>query len=273
MNTTTLYIVEDELLITISLKNQLESFGYTILGTATRCENCLKDLQALKDQGREPEIVLMDIHIKGDCDGIETAKKISERFDCGIIFITGQSSQEVYRRSFTIKPFGYLLKPIDLEQTMMTIEIAAHQRVLELQNRRYQEQLVRMLEDRTREKEEVLGMYHAFLDNSIIGLTILQDERFVFTNGPASRIFGYTREEFLKFSMKEIIAMVHPDDRTQVIRMTREASQPQMGSTGEKIRVYRKNGDLVRVMTHIRLITYFGRPALHQSYLDLTILQ
>ena len=106
MNPISIYIVEDELLISASLKSQLQQFGYDIFGSSIRGESCLDDIAELSKQGREPEIVLMDIHLRGELDGIDTAKKIIEKFNCAIIFLTGQSSKEIYERSFKIKPFG-----------------------------------------------------------------------------------------------------------------------------------------------------------------------
>ena len=146
MNPISIYIVEDELLISASLKSQLQQFGYDIFGSSIRGESCLDDIAELSKQGREPEIVLMDIHLRGELDGIDTAKKIIEKFNCAIIFLTGQSSKEIYERSFKIKPFGYLLKPIDMDQTKMTIEIASYQRNLEVQNKLYQKDLEALLE-------------------------------------------------------------------------------------------------------------------------------
>ncbi len=121
MKPISLYIVEDELIISASLKSQLQNFGYEILGSSTRGESCLEEIEKLSSQGREPEIILMDIHLRGELDGIDTAEKINEKYNCGIVFLTGQSSKEVYERSFKIKPFGYLIKPIDIEQTKLTI--------------------------------------------------------------------------------------------------------------------------------------------------------
>ena len=70
----TLYIVEDELLISASLKSQLDGNGYLILGEATRGEICLKDLEMLKSKGCEPDIVLMDIQMPV-LDGIAALKE------------------------------------------------------------------------------------------------------------------------------------------------------------------------------------------------------
>lgn len=264
----TLYIVEDELLISASLKSQLDGNGYQILGEATRGEVCLKELEILKKKGNEPDIVLMDIHIRGPLDGIETAKRITENYDCGIIFITGQSSKEVYNRSFSLKPFGYLLKPIDLEQTKMTIEIASYQRKLEIENRKYQEKLVSLLEERTKEKDEVLGMYQTLLENSLMGLTIMQNERFVFVNHQAQNIFGYTREELLSLNFEEIVDLIHPDDQAKVITLSQSRLTADEPPQGTRIRVKRKDGSFTQVITHVKLISYHDMPALHQAFIE-----
>lgn len=113
--TTTVYIVEDEMLIAACLKDQLEESGFKILGSSTRGEKSIEEIRRLKEQNNEPEIILMDINLRGVMNGIDTAREITDQFNCGIIFLTGQSSKEIYKRSFCIKPFGYVLKPYDLE--------------------------------------------------------------------------------------------------------------------------------------------------------------
>lgn len=270
MGPISLYIVEDELLITASLKNQLENYGYLVLGASTKCDVCLRELEELKIKGQEPEIVLMDIHIRGEIDGIETARIISQRFDCGIIFITGQSSKEVYERSFSIKPFGYLLKPIDLEQTKMTIEIAAYQRMLEMENKKYQKDLIEILESITKEKEEAFGLYQTVVDNSLMGLVIMQDEKFVFANHWAAKIFGYTREEFLSFRIQDIIGLLHPEDREHIVEISRRRLNGEDEPQGTRFRVMQKNGNIIEVLTFVKAITYRNRPALHQSFINLS---
>jgi len=197
MRPISIYIVEDELLISASLKSQLQQFGYEISGSSTRGELCLEEITALSEQGREPEIVLMDIHLRGELDGIETARRINDKFNCAIIFLTGQSSKEVYERSFKIKPFGYLLKPIDMEQTKMTIEIASYQRNLEIENTLYQKNLEALLEKRSQENREMVAMYQTIIDNSQMGFTIRQEDRFVFANSRVAELFGYSLDEFL----------------------------------------------------------------------------
>ncbi len=270
MQPISIYIVEDELLISASLKSQLQHFGYEILGSSTRGESCLNEITQLSLAGKEPEIVLMDIHLRGEMDGIEAAKQINERFNCGIIFLTGQSSKEIYERSFKIKPFGYLLKPIDMEQTKMTIEIAAYQRNLELENKVYQKDLEALLEKRTRENTELMAMYQTIVDNSLMGLTIMQDERFVFVNNRTAEIFGYQLDAFLNFSVHEIVGLVHPEDQPIVTGLAQSLISGENKSHHPQIRIFRKNGELRWIETHVRAVEYMGKQALHQTFLDIT---
>ena len=269
MNPISIYIVEDELLISATLKSQLQQFGYDVCGSSIRGETCLEEIAELSKQGREPEIVLMDIHLRGELDGIDTAKKIIEKFNCAIIFLTGQSSKEIYERSFKIKPFGYLLKPIDMEQTKMTIEIASYQRNLEIQNTLYQKDLEALLEKRSQETKETISMYQAIVNNSFMGLTIMQENRFVFANTRAAEIFGYPQEVFLSFSLENIIDIIHPEDQAKVHFLLKPGLNGYEGKK-HRVRILTKDKQIKRLEASFRLIQYNGKPAIHQTFLDIT---
>lgn len=270
MSQISIYIVEDELLISASLKSQLQQFGYEIYGSSIRGETCLEEIAELSRQGREPEIVLMDIHLRGEMDGIETAKLINEKFNCAIIFLTGQSSKEIYERSFKIKPFGYLLKPIDMEQTKMTIEIASYQRNLEIENTLYQKDLEALLEKRSQENKELMAMYQTIVDNSLMGLTIMQNEKFVFANNRTAEIFGYSLEEFLLFSLRDIFGLLHPDDQELVITQSQIRLDGGEFPQNPRIRIFTRDKQLKYLETHVKAVQFKGKPALHQTFLDVT---
>ncbi|MDD4552579.1 MAG: response regulator [Bacteroidales bacterium] len=271
MKPISIYIVEDELLISASLKSQLNNFGYEVCGSASRGETCLSEILELSERGREPEIVLMDIHLRGDLDGIETAKRINEQFNCAIIFLTGQSSKEVYDRSFKIKPFGYLLKPIDMEQTKMTIEIASYQRNLEIENKQYQKTLEALLEKRSEENREMMALNHTISDNVLIGITIWQNGQLVFFNNRAPEIFGYSAEGFSALSLMDLMNTVHPSDRGELssrihscldrINLDPQRIQIRTLATTEKIKY---------LDISFRMIDYKGFPALTAGFIDIS---
>jgi len=270
MTPISIYIVEDELLISASLKSQLQQFGYEISGSSIRGEACLEEIAELSRHGREPAIVLMDIHLRGEIDGIETAKLINERFNCAIIFLTGQSSKEIYERSFKIKPFGYLLKPFDMEQTKMTIEIASYQRNLEIENTLYQKNLEALLEKRSQENKEQMAMYQTIIENSLMGLTIMQDDRFVFANNRTAEIFGYPLEEFLSFTGADIINLFHPEDRSKLSAISQARLNGNELPQSTRLRILTSEMQQKHVEIHVKTVLFKGKPALHQTFLDIT---
>lgn len=270
MNPISIFIVEDELLISASLANQLQSFGYEILGSSTRGEQCVTEIEKLSEQGREPQIVLMDIHLRGDVDGIETARRLVERFNCAIIFLTGQSSKEIYERSFKIKPFGYLLKPIDMEQTKMTIEIAAYQRDLEIRNKLYQQQLEDLLAERTRENDEITALFRNVAENPIVAMAMIQDHKMVYANKHTADLWGIPLDELIGMDLKPLNDMIHPDEREMLMTRLLKRLQGESIPTTGRFRIIRKDGKIIHLEYSSLLTTYKGRPAVHQIYYDIS---
>jgi PAS domain S-box-containing protein len=203
-------------------------------------------------------------------DGIETARKLVEKFNCAIIFLTGQSSKEIYERSFKIKPFGYLLKPIDMEQTKMTIEIAAYQRNLEIENVIYQQQLEDLLEERKRENDEIKTLYESIVNNSLIGMIIMQDDRIILANQQIAEIFGYSQGEFSSLSVNNLLELVHPDDRQDMSSRIYTLLQGSETSKTSYIRISRKDGTVTSLKTSSRVVQYYGKPAIHQIFVDIS---
>jgi CheY-like chemotaxis protein len=99
-------IVEDEVLISWSLKILLSREGYTVLGPVTNGPDAL---DALEDA---PDVVLMDIQIMGPVDGVELARAIGERSTAKIIFTTGYSDPLMKERARSVDPHAILHKPI-----------------------------------------------------------------------------------------------------------------------------------------------------------------
>ncbi len=114
-------IVEDEPSVAADLKTALESIGHTVVSMTALGE------EAVVEAGRrEPDLVLMDIYLAGDLDGIETARRIREQSGRGlpVIFLTAYGSDELVERAKRVKPSGYLLKPSSIDQLRIAIELS-----------------------------------------------------------------------------------------------------------------------------------------------------
>ena len=111
-------IVEDEALVALQIKEALESAGYGVPGVAASGEEAIA--MALDT---EPDLILMDIHLKGTIDGIQTANRIRERFDIPVIYLTAYSDTATVERAKETEPFGYILKPISDRSLQLSIEM------------------------------------------------------------------------------------------------------------------------------------------------------
>jgi signal transduction histidine kinase len=112
-------IVEDELLIAKNLSQKLEKLGYKIADIVSSGADAIQRAQELK-----PDLILMDIVIKGEIDGIETAAIINQKFDIPIIYTTAYADDETLQRAENTGSYGYLLKPFKERELHATIKIA-----------------------------------------------------------------------------------------------------------------------------------------------------
>lgn len=104
-------IVEDEALLAMSYKMSLEGGTCKVVGIAATAE------RAIAMAGRDlPDVVLMDIKLRGKVDGIEAARQIMETLHIPIIFITGNTDEETKQRALQTNPKAYLEKPIDCDE-------------------------------------------------------------------------------------------------------------------------------------------------------------
>lgn len=149
-----LYIVEDELIIAHDLKGKLTTLGYEVLGIDTKGENAIENIANLQETNMEPDIVIMDVRLAGKMDGIEAARILTENYNCGIIFLTSMNKNEVFSKSFSLKPYAYLFKPVDIDQIRAAIEVANYQRNLEITNERIISELKTEIEQRKKVEKE-----------------------------------------------------------------------------------------------------------------------
>lgn len=114
-----LLVVEDEVLVARDIQARLQRMGYEVVGTVARGEDAVS-----KALAESPDLILMDINLKGEMDGIEAATQINEVSSVPVIYCTAYSNDEVLERAKITSPFGYVLKPFDNRELEINIEIA-----------------------------------------------------------------------------------------------------------------------------------------------------
>lgn len=118
---TDVMIVEDESIVALDLKRRLISMGYEVSRTAHSAKVCFEILESLK-----PDIILMDIILKGDVDGIEAAQIIRTKYNIPVLFLTAHNDENTLNRAKKSEPYGYILKPFEIRDLKDNIEIALY---------------------------------------------------------------------------------------------------------------------------------------------------
>ncbi len=112
-------VVEDEHIVAMGIKKMLKSLGYTVTGIASSGEDAIS-----KAESTFPDVVLMDIMLKGDMDGVEAAMGIKEMFNVPVVYLTAYSDSKILERAKRTEPFGYIIKPFDEKDLYSSIEVA-----------------------------------------------------------------------------------------------------------------------------------------------------
>src|SRR5690242_3900033 len=123
-------VVEDEALIAEELRERLVRLGAVVVGTVDTAEAAVDT--AIRTR---PNIVLMDIRLRGKRDGIAAASDIREAIDVPVVFLTSHSDRATLERAKGSAPFGYVLKPFEERELLVTLEMASHRHSLESQLR------------------------------------------------------------------------------------------------------------------------------------------
>jgi hypothetical protein len=121
-------IVEDERIVALNIQNRLESLGYAVAANVPSGEAAIQ----IAAQSR-PDLILMDIKLKGKVDGIEAAGQIRNRFQLPVVYLTAYTDDETLNRAKLTEPYGYILKPFESRDLCTTIEVALYKHQMEQQ--------------------------------------------------------------------------------------------------------------------------------------------
>lgn len=133
-------IVEDKDIIANFIRDSLESLEYDVSALVSSGDAALHEVEK-----GQTDLVLMDIRIKGNLDGIDTAEQICERFDLPVIYLTTPEDEQTLQRTKLTKPYGYIVKPFEAQDLQSAIEIALHRHAAESKRRKREQWLATAL--------------------------------------------------------------------------------------------------------------------------------
>ncbi len=119
-------VVEDESIIAKDIQNMLKNLGYEVPAIAFTAEEAIE-----KAAETRPDLVLMDIRLRGDMDGIKAAEQIRSQLDVPVVYLTAYADADTLERAKLTEPFGYIVKPFEERDLHTTVEVALYRHELE----------------------------------------------------------------------------------------------------------------------------------------------
>lgn len=239
-------VVEDEGVIAMNLKSSLESMGYVVTSTEFSGEDAVRN--TARDR---PDLVLMDIVLSGEMDGIEAAGKIHSDFNIPIVYITAHSDEGLMKRIKKTEPFGYIVKPFEERELAVTVETAIYRHEMESALR----------ESETR--------YRTLFESAADAIYLVDPEalKIIDCNSSASEMTGYTMRELKTMTVDELYLL---EERAVVSRIFKKAAESSALSGIADISQLTRSGKLVSVEINTTTIELSGKKYVMSIVRDIT---
>jgi len=214
MTTARILIVEDEAVIALDLKQRLEALGYVVSAVASSGEAALQD--AIRTQ---PDLVLMDIQLKGELSGIDAAGQISTQLQIPVIYLTAHADEATVQEAKVTNPSGYLLKPLKNHELQVSIETTLYRH---------------RIERRLRQREQRLAAVLGSIGDAVV--TTDGEGSVTFMNPPAESLTGWSQEDALSRDWGEVLTFADDTAQVPIQEILDEAHEPSVPvELGEKI--------------------------------------
>ena len=182
-------VVEDESVVSKDIQESLKGLGYKVCGTAFSGDEAIKKAESL-----QPDLVLMDIVLKGDIDGVEAAETIRARHHVPVIYLTAYSDEHTLNRAKVTEPSGYILKPFDERELHTTIEVAMYRHTMQ---------------KRLKESERWFATTLKSIGDAVIATNT--EGRITFMNPVAELLTGWKHTEALGRDLGEVFSVRDQD--------------------------------------------------------------
>lgn len=180
-------VVEDEKVVAADITQCMRKLGYTVVGTAAGGVEALR-----KAVASEPDLVLMDIKLRGSVDGVDAAEQLHRSLGIPVVYLTAYADVEILERAKKTAPSGYVLKPFDDRTLRSAVEIALHRHRMER----------RLVEGERRLSAAIRSIDEAVIITQGSGLVTL-------INGAAESLTGWRKEEALGRHAADLFTTVH----------------------------------------------------------------
>ncbi|MBN2029078.1 PAS domain S-box protein [bacterium] len=180
-------IVEDETIVAMEIKDRLESMGYDVIKIVDRGKHAIQRCAEV-----QPDLIIMDVMLKGKMDGVQTAEIIHSRFDIPVIYLTAYSDEKTLQRAKVTSLYGYALKPLQERELHIAIEIALYKH---------------KMEKNLRDKEQWLSTVLNSVSDAVITTDI--NGLITFMNPIAEKLTGKTSNDAVQKDLRKIFKVVH----------------------------------------------------------------
>ena len=200
-------VVEDDNIIVMELEDRLQRLGYTVCATMASGEEALE-----KAEEMHPDLVLMDIRLKGAMDGIEAAAAIRARFDIPAVYVTAYADKDTLQRAKITEPYGYIIKPFEERELHIAVEMALYKH---------------NMERKLRESEQWLSATLRSIGDAVIAT---DGRGFISLMNPvAEALTGWPRRDTVGKKVPEILKILHEGSRIIVENPVMKALQEGVG--------------------------------------------
>lgn len=183
-------VVDDDLVLSHLIELRLEKMGYSVLGTAINGEEAVKKAVHLK-----PQVAIMDIRLPGGMDGIDTANFLMEKYSIPVVYLTGDTDPETFKRAMLTEDCEYLTKPFTDNDLHRAIDLTFYKHQTNHKVRKEQDFLSKIFS----------SMYE--------GVVITDTKGIIISMNPAAEVMLNTlRDTSRKFHNRELLVIVNPTD-------------------------------------------------------------